>query len=770
MPSRRYSSDTCQIGLAVSTPLESKVRKLDAASKKPAEKLSSRQYNSNLGRIGLAVSKQPEDEDIQPFAVSEKPKGKLQYGIHDYRERVREFATNCPKAQPLVQYLDEEWLKPKRSIHQQSYNLVIADVSEIAERHQSLQELPVGTATRLIIAADLSPGIISLLGSAFNINPLVFVSALEAADLDEIVEIVKVNGTMMEQMLGTSMFSYECETEIETSLMCYSNGVPFGELRNRLNSKDVISEVDSALQGQDCESRNSKRPLASYSPMFCPPIKKDSAGTAELSRSMRALNRLTCLCVKGASAPIFILLTTPTNDWAEQGNLTQEYQSSDDPTPNWVNRLGNTIWKDKSARIVNVHLKDPGNPFFSKCYDSPSLASLWKPDERAASSTWSLQASMMDYYGSILSDEAMQCRNNAQLCLFTLNLRASTCALEAFEDVVHHAKQRLKRLKSNAALPGMLKDDSCIQVLREHRDMLVNSKERLDEHVQVFGRTINESLVELRTSLNASAHRNVKSKARAHRDNLERVQIYMRAVSNWNEQIIQDVLADLQRKLTHTQLDESRRSIEQNATMKKLTILAFVFVPISTVGTLFGMNIRGFDDVAPWIFGASIASVLVCVLIVTGYQTIRAIFSTLEALSFSYVNGPAPTPTLTYHRGFLQLGCQFLLRQVSRAYVIVFALLSLLMAPMNIALNQTRRCIYYGEQQQVTRTERRLDLTRGDVRHMIRLSIRHWYASMRARSWLYRAFWRLAFLPAFIFAFAAYHLDPSDDFYERRNR
>ena len=48
-----------------------------------------------------------------------------------------------------------------------------------------------------------------------------------------------------------------------------------------------------------------------------------------------------------------------------------------------------------------------------------------------------------------------------------------------------------------------------------------------------------------------------------------------------------------QKKLTLLQIEESRKAIQQAETVRRLTILAFIFIPLSTVCGFFGMNISG---------------------------------------------------------------------------------------------------------------------------------------------------------------------------------
>ena len=68
---------------------------------------------------------------------------------------------------------------------------------------------------------------------------------------------------------------------------------------------------------------------------------------------------------------------------------------------------------------------------------------------------------------------------------------------------------------------------------------------------------------------------------------------------------------DLQIELTKTQIAESRQAIAQANTIAKLTILAFVFIPISAVSGIFGMNVSEIaDGTRLWMFGASCGTVL----------------------------------------------------------------------------------------------------------------------------------------------------------------
>lgn len=62
--------------------------------------------------------------------------------------------------------------------------------------------------------------------------------------------------------------------------------------------------------------------------------------------------------------------------------------------------------------------------------------------------------------------------------------------------------------------------------------------------------------------------------------------------------------SDLQIDLMMTQIEESRKAIQQAEVVKRLTALAFVFIPVSTVCSAFGMNIQQLSQGLPsvWVF------------------------------------------------------------------------------------------------------------------------------------------------------------------------
>ena len=87
---------------------------------------------------------------------------------------------------------------------------------------------------------------------------------------------------------------------------------------------------------------------------------------------------------------------------------------------------------------------------------------------------------------------------------------------------------------------------------------------------------------------------------------------------------------DLQITLAKTQLEESRKAIKQADTVARLTILAFVFIPISAVCGFFGMNITevaadgGFSF---WVFGTTMGTVLAMTLLLAFADSIYSLWN-----------------------------------------------------------------------------------------------------------------------------------------------
>lgn len=75
--------------------------------------------------------------------------------------------------------------------------------------------------------------------------------------------------------------------------------------------------------------------------------------------------------------------------------------------------------------------------------------------------------------------------------------------------------------------------------------------------------------------------------------------------------VVQMVQANMQSEMSFLSIQASQRSIEEAVSVKRLTQLAFVFIPLSFVTSLFGMNVKEIsgDGVRLWVFLVTAISV-----------------------------------------------------------------------------------------------------------------------------------------------------------------
>ena len=78
---------------------------------------------------------------------------------------------------------------------------------------------------------------------------------------------------------------------------------------------------------------------------------------------------------------------------------------------------------------------------------------------------------------------------------------------------------------------------------------------------------------------------------------------------------VQTKLTNIQIKLMNVQVTESRKAIEQAETVRHLTVLAFIFIPTSTVCGFFGMYVKQLQNVEMSLFWVSGLVVVILVLI-----------------------------------------------------------------------------------------------------------------------------------------------------------
>ena len=176
-----------------------------------------------------------------------------------------------------------------------------SSISELQQRlrHTSLDQ----TVARLIIVPDLTPNLVDVIGTALDINPMVFVSALrDVWDRDETEEMNPGN-FFYDDNFGSTMFSYDTETIISATYLCYSKRNNNTGLEERLGSLATIDSIDKAFLDEISKRVSSMPAIKPVHPLLCPPLRKIHAGPVELNRSYQAINRITVHCIAETSAP-----------------------------------------------------------------------------------------------------------------------------------------------------------------------------------------------------------------------------------------------------------------------------------------------------------------------------------------------------------------------------------------------------------------------------------------------------------------------------------
>jgi hypothetical protein len=244
-----------------------------------------------------------------------------------YRERVRQFAEKWPQADLLDSYLDQDWSQRDARMRAAFTRFIVSDVLDSGEANtvelgcsdlkneRDIQEALLYAVAhprlRFIVVPDVSPVVFSLLGDTFDINPLVFATALQSIRSNCDFDSDTVSLQSLDKNFGESLFSYDCGTELSTSLMFFSNQLPFNKLQGRLSDHKITEIVDGAVMEQDCKDKFGSRALSPFHRILCPPVRKSSAGTVELWRSYQAMNRLTGFKVQNTQVPICTLNIFP---------------------------------------------------------------------------------------------------------------------------------------------------------------------------------------------------------------------------------------------------------------------------------------------------------------------------------------------------------------------------------------------------------------------------------------------------------------------------
>ena len=93
------------------------------------------------------------------------------------------------------------------------------------------------------------------------------------------------------------------------------------------------------------------------------------------------------------------------------------------------------------------------------------------------------------------------------------------------------------------------------------------------------------------------------------------------------EHHISIITVEQQFRLGQTQLEESRKAIQQADTIKRLTILAFIYIPIQTASAIFGMNVKELNMNPPiWVFVVVASILLMVTLSAAGWHHLLSFF------------------------------------------------------------------------------------------------------------------------------------------------
>jgi CorA-like Mg2+ transporter protein len=137
---------------------------------------------------------------------------------------------------------------------------------------------------------------------------------------------------------------------------------------------------------------------------------------------------------------------------------------------------------------------------------------------------------------------------------------------------------------------------------------------------------------------------------------------------------LEHIAADQQRELVHNQIElsqlqiaESRKAIQQTETVRKLTMLAFVFIPTSTICSFFGMNIKELDEHPRiWIFFVTLIAVVTIVLIIAAADGLLTFLMRVFAAMPAVPRGGEPR--ISQIKGLVAL---FLLKSVHAPFALL---------------------------------------------------------------------------------------------------
>jgi hypothetical protein len=305
-------------------------------------------------------------------------------------------------------------------------------------------------------------------------------------------------------------------------------------------------------------------------------------------------------------------------------------------TPQYINSyLDNSVqepghilsWK-KSRKSESFVLRDQGNPFFTRYLeDHHEHWSKWCGEHSVAPRV----RNQPHYYCEELVDILHATPNNASVKQGVILIWASRRSLQSFKINIQNIRRGLRSPAEHVSVEPGFRSSNEIKGLRTYRDQLLRIDRRIkncEDRLRIACHTL--------TSSNAPGILPLTMEAGGLLSQLSSLKQELPDLIQKIERRVSDEFMTLQIELTRTQLRESRISLRQNSTVKRLTVLAFIFIPISTVSSVFGMNIKEFiGDPGPrvWTFIVAVAITLVFAICIAAQDSIWDIGESIMALS-----------------------------------------------------------------------------------------------------------------------------------------
>ena len=453
----------------------------------------------------------------------------------------------------------------------------------------------------------------------------------------------------------------------------------------------------------------------------------------------------------------------------------QEYDGLSNATPLWVDLQTNHSFED-SINSIATQVLDDGNPFTSMLYEEPTAASShWKQEKQAKDHNTSIVRKLSSDFGFKDLFESFQMEEyHDGHCTYALNLWASSRALRALEKSLRDARDRLSQLVLSDELSERVSVATRTNILRHYRHTLFQTLKRINTNIKQLKISMSDN-----DSLIGSTEGQQSSDARDLIDQFRRLRMDAERNIDTNEHLIEDCLFDIQVELANTQLLESKKAMEQDASSKRLQVLAFIFLPVSTVASIFGMNVSGFVNVDVWKFVIATILVLALSLFIAAFNSIRALLSALEAAAFSLATWPSIKGNM-YSAGYepwydrskkefwwrnfcwmMRTAYRYFIPLVSRCCVGTFAVLAFAVTPIELFWYQLFRWIEYGSKQEQLQKLRRLRVSDKRVRKLIWISVQSWTEYTTTLVWETRTTSYMLFPFMFFWAYIMYRVEPS---------